>query len=427
MRLISSIVSLLLVFTFGPLLSVDGAVLGINRPLYAHNMDTTIWEPALYELDNMAMGSLQVSAVVLTVFDHVESSVGMSFRLDEGLEQPFVLLFDEEKNFIAQVEAIESPGILNKEQNRHVYKSSFSGLSPSSVYYYVISKGHAHSILYEFHTINVDVPTVIGFFGDAQGYKMSQYDMLRTSYDIAIDQVGTLDISYLAGDIVDTGDSFEQWGYFYKAMADKLSSSLWISAIGNHDVKHDASLYIDAFNYPANGVKGLEERNFYVDIPNARIAVLDTESFKTYEEQGQWLKDIMREVDDRFKIVLMHRSVYPMSYDEGFVRKFSKVFDDAKIDLVLSGHDHIYNRTTVREEKKVIEGSGTTYIVGGSPSGSKFYDEKNSSHRYWKHIVYDGNRPVFTVVKVSRERIDIEAFSISNGVAETVDEMWISK
>jgi len=127
----------------------------------------------------------------------------------------------------------------------------------------------------------------------------------------------------------------------------------------------------------------------------------------------------------KFKIVLMHRSVYPMLYDEAIVRRLAETFENATIDLVMSGHDHIYNRTTMYQNEKVEPGDGVTYIVGGSGSGSKYYKEQGN--RYWKHVIYDENNPVFTTVNITDKVINIFAYSVINDKLELIDELIISK
>ncbi len=41
-----------------------------------------------------------------------------------------------------------------------------------------------------------------------------------------------------------------------------------------------------------------------------------------------------------------------MLYDELIVRRLAETFEHTNIDLVLSGHDHIYNRTTMYQNEK---------------------------------------------------------------------------
>ena len=77
------------------------------------------------------------------------------------------------------------------------------------------------------------------------------------------------------------------------------------------------------------------------------------------------------------------------------------LFDELGVDLVLSGHDHIYSRTEMYNGEKVTDGQqGTMYIVGGCSSGSKFYDA-DSNGRPWQDVVYDENNPVFSVLKTA--------------------------
>ena len=79
---------------------------------------------------------------------------------------------------------------------------------------------------------------------------------------------------------------------------------------------------------------------------------------------------------------------YPISYNELNIREFSTVFEECNIDLVLSGHDHIYSRTTMHNNNQVETNNGSTYVVGGSASGSKYYKEKAiDGGRYWEHII----------------------------------------
>ena len=69
------------------------------------------------------------------------------------------------------------------------------------------------------------------------------------------------------------------------------------------------------------------------------------------------------------------------------------------IDLVLSGHDHIYSRTSMLKGILTPPPDGVVYVCGWSSSGSKYYAEDNeTSFRYWRDIVYDRNTPVYSII-----------------------------
>ena len=137
----------------------------------------------------------------------------------------------------------------------------------------------------------------------------------------------------------------------------------------------------------------------------------------------------MREVfdgsDAGYKVVLMHRSAYPMSYDEADVRALHADFEEMGVSLVLSGHDHIYNRTEMYGGEKA-PGSGIAYVVGGCSSGSKYYDA-DSTGRPWQDVVYDENNPVFSVLKLRDGVLSFEAYALKDGESVLVDQFTVLK
>ena len=97
--------------------------------------------------------------------------------------------------------------------------------------------------------------------------------------------------------------------------------------------------------------------------------------------------------------------------------------DKMGIDLVLNGHDHLYLRTTMKGGVKTTPGNGTTYITGGS-SANKYYDAEN---RPWTQVLFDDNKPVFTVLNVLSDRISITSYHIDNGKTVVHDRFDIKK
>ena len=99
-----------------------------------------------------------------------------------------------------------------------------------------------------------------------------------------------------------------------------------------------------------------------------------------------------------------------------------EIFHDADVDLVLSGHDHIYSRSyymdgitpdtnTVSNRKDAGE---TLYITGGSSSGNKFYGEQEDKLSY-SAFEYTENDACITHVEVGKNRITVTAYTIADG------------
>lgn len=319
-------------------------------------------------------------------------SVGMSFTLGEYYDD----LVCEVNGSIYDLD-VDKINVKENDTYNYSYRTSFDGLVADTTYQVSISND------YKFYTSHfktlASAESRVAFIGDIQGYKKSNYDDYKNTLNHVDDF--DVDLIYLAGDIVDTGDVWQQWRFFEEAMINR--NDLLITAVGNHDLMGSADIYEKSFLYPENGL--IKNRNFYIDLEFARLAVWDTESYGTFDEQSQWLKNVM--ATDKFKIVLMHRSVYPVSYNESHIRALHQIFDATDIDLVLSGHDHIYSRTRMKDGQHAHD--GTVYIVGGSGSGSKYYDK--TDNRTWTDFIFDDNKPVYTIIDISADVIHIKAYT----------------
>ena len=126
-----------------------------------------------------------------------------------------------------------------------------------------------------------------------------------------------------------------------------------------------------------------------------------------------------------FKIVNMHRSAYPLNYNEANIRALAPVFEEAGVDLVLSGHDHIYHRTTMYKSAKVEIENGVTYVVTGTSSGGKYYEGDHT--RPWANVIYDDNNPVYSFIKLNERKLTFEAYAIESSGTKKIDEFSIEK
>ncbi len=76
--------------------------------------------------------------------------------------------------------------------------------------------------------------------------------------------------------------------------------------------------------------------------------------------QLQWLDETLNESDSKWKVVAMHHPPYSAGLHgnhESSVEHFVPLFEKYDVDLVLSGHDHDYQRSKPQ--------NGVTYVVSG--------------------------------------------------------------
>ncbi|OAM90106.1 metallophosphoesterase family protein [Termitidicoccus mucosus] len=142
------------------------------------------------------------------------------------------------------------------------------------------------------------------------------------------------------------------------------------------------------FTFPEQGAPaGLEETCYYIDYQGARIISLD--SSRDRAGQVAWLRQVLQANPQRWTIITFHHPVFSPARgrDNPELRQLWKpVFDEFKVDLVLTGHDHTYARsgdlsarsgyTNVPSGMQAYDAAiGTVYVV--SVSGPKMYNITN--------------------------------------------------
>lgn len=138
------------------------------------------------------------------------------------------------------------------------------------------------------------------------------------------------------------------------------------------------------FAFPKHGPAGVEESAYFIDYQGARIVSLN--SMERQEEQAAWLRRVLRDRPQRWTILTFHYPIFSpaLNRDNASLRELWKpIFDEFKVDLVLTGHDHTYARSgDITAQSGVANvptgyqqaydpAIGTVYVV--SVSGPKMY------------------------------------------------------
>lgn len=177
------------------------------------------------------------------------------------------------------------------------------------------------------------------------------------------------------------------------------------------------------FAFPAHGPAGLEESVYFLDYQGARIISLN--SNERQEPQVEWLRNTLRNNPQRWTIVTFHHPIFSpaRNRDNAELRRLWKpVFDEFKVDLVLTGHDHTYARSgdtrgTVRVgTKNTPQGYnqvydpniGTIYVV--SVSGPKMYDITSDA---WAVRTAEDTQ-LYQIITVEGDELRFEAWTATN-------------
>ena len=186
-------------------------------------------------------------------------------------------------------------------------------------------------------------------FGDSGGATPDQL--------MLAEQLGTVPAELMlhTGDIAYPDGTLEQFetGYFdvYEGLIDELPMFL---TSGNHDYQTDAAgPYREVFVLPEP-----RERWYSFDWGPVHVVALDNEVDSA--EQAEWLRRDLEASDAPWTIVITHKGPYSAGSHgpNGAWRElYQPIVEAHGVELVLSGHDHHYERS--------VPVRGVTYVVTG--------------------------------------------------------------
>lgn len=156
------------------------------------------------------------------------------------------------------------------------------------------------------------------------------------------------DFTVFNGDIVANSGDKAQWDSWFNAGSAYLENNLVLHALGNHDAA-STSTFLNNFESPSVNGQSLY---YAVTYANAIFITLNSEDASN-TAQYNWLKSTLAAANSdlsiQWKIISFHRPFYTVGNHAGEMNnQFStwwKVFDDYGVDLILNGHDHMYERT----------------------------------------------------------------------------------
>jgi 3',5'-cyclic AMP phosphodiesterase CpdA len=176
----------------------------------------------------------------------------------------------------------------------------------------------------------------------------------------------------LTGDVAYPDGRLEDFeAKFFGVYAPVIDRVPFFPASGNHEYRTAAGgPFFSSFALPGTGGPAARERWYSVDWGPVHFAVIDTEAVGA--EQAAWLDHDLASTSAVWRIVAGHKPPFSSGHhgsDPAVRDAFVPVFERNRVDLVLSGHDHNYERTgPINDVTYVITGGGGvgTRAVGQS-------------------------------------------------------------
>ena len=230
------------------------------------------------------------------------------------------------------------------------HELTLGGLTPGAEYgYWIASLGYPLAQAGSFRTAPPAEAASFTFaaFGDTR----SGHDAHRRVADAILGKLP--DFALHTGDLVAYGSMASEWDRFFEIERGLLASVPLFPSPGNHE--QNAARYFDAFVLPGN------ERWYTFEWGNARFVSLQIDAivpFGKQSEQVQWLEATLAANTQPWLIVWFHLPPFDSNtktdLSSAVRTNLVPLIERYQVDLVLSGHSHNYQRSSV---------NGITYVV----------------------------------------------------------------
>lgn len=234
---------------------------------------------------------------------------------------------------------------------------------------YRVTAGGSRSPRLSFHTLPPPGARLrIGVYGDVRGGHAVHRKLVEHMLGEGLDLVAT------TGDLVLHGADDADWQRFFAVTSDLLAQVPYLSAVGNHDLGWggaDGAKRADhTFSLPPGPPDRPSGTYWYsTDIADVHLVFLDSNNYDRLEQE-RWLEADLaaaRARKVRAILVFTHDGPYARGYHGGSAiarDRYVPILRKHAIDLIFSGHDHIYQRGEHDGLRYVVTGGGGASLYG---------------------------------------------------------------
>jgi len=337
---------------------------------------------------------------------------------------------------------VQDESFFDDGENHLQYSALLDNLAPDTAYEFAIEDGSNQSKWFPVQTTANDKSKFsMLIFTDSQS---SDYSDWRNVAQSAMKRHPEAELFTDLGDLVDNGEDSSHWRAWFGALEGIIDQIPFAPVMGNHecynrDWKEQLPMaYLRYFNVPENNSTTFNRYYYSFDYGQVHFTVLNTmeRELKTFKpelmtEQLQWLHKDLQNTSKTWKIVLMHKDVlqYRISHmperKEGFSEEgevFIPIFEQYKVDVVLTGHLHTYrNRGHIFKGKH--DPQGPLYLLCGL-TGNVRYDNLWTDHALDQVVAPQPETDNYLTMEVDGQNITVRCY-LPNGTK--LDEIKIDK
>lgn len=323
-----------------------------------------------------------------------------------------------------------------------------TGLQPATKYYYQCQSGTFTSAVEYFYTADPKAQQQIDFlvYGDC-GYN----NTIQNTIAGLMEQEDS-DFGIVVGDVdQNVGDNYDE--VFFGVYQDILKNECHFTCMGNHDTYADnGQTYIDVFYLPSNNPQN-SERYYSFVWGDAKFIIIDPNiDYSVGSLQHNWILDELKCNEHKWLFVCFHQPPWSNCWSPDYYIPFSPYFlyqgnedmrtvlvpyfEQYKVDFVLNGHSHCYQRGTYNGIKYLITGgAGSSLMDSNTNSNSPNIDTEIFENHYtifdingntagWRMINMSGVQrdsvyvtKSYTPYEATITKTDITCFGANDGTA----------
>jgi len=212
----------------------------------------------------------------------------------------------------------------------------------------------------------------------------------------------------MLGDNLYDDDYTNEFSVPYKPLIDR--GVQFYAALGNHD--RDLEIHFKPFN-----MNDVDRYSF--DQGNARFVALNS-NHPADPLQIKWLDQVYADAGTKWRIAFFHHPLYSSGLHAAESRDVIRpalepALTRNHVDVVFSGHEHLYERIKPQHEVKYfVSGGGGRYLYDYQPSA---FDEVGLSQHHFMVAEIAGDRMFFEAITHTQQLIDCGVIYRTNDAA----------
>ncbi|MFV0464582.1 MAG: metallophosphoesterase [Lachnospiraceae bacterium] len=345
--------------------------------------------------------------------------------------------------FPEDCQALKSKSIVTDKAGYWSNYVTVTGLKSNTDYIYRMSSGVYRSPLYQYSTNTIGQDADFSFI--AVGDPQIGSTAVETDTDNWIHTLKTALSAEKASFILSVGDQINNSALLLESeYSGFLSQESMLQEIpiavtvGNHDAPNIAAFsqhftIPNVSQYGSIDDFGEEDNDYFFRYNGALFMVLDSNCTDVSQHKSFLEETLRRDPDAEWNIVVFHHSIYSAADHvndaniELLREGLAPTLFALDIDVVLMGHDHVYDRSYIMgsadgleaevirtpagaAQTNIVDPKGVQYITLNSSTGSKYYEITSELYPY-SAVISQVQIPTYSVVDITDRQLSVTTYT----------------